>query len=94
MQHNLNDVREALRTFQSDRDLFAITVHALEGEYAVRIDAEGAQCRKCDRVHLSTGNIGAVGRTGRTLCTADLYSNPNYTSCFPEARAETVVPVL
>ena len=94
MQDNLNYVREALRTFQSERQLFAIAVYAIEGEYAIKIGAEGAQCRNCDRLHLSSGNIGAVARTGRSHSTADVRSDPTYSSCFDEVRAETVVPVL
>jgi putative methionine-R-sulfoxide reductase with GAF domain len=94
MQKDLSYVREALRTFQSERKLFAIAVYAIEGDYALRIAAEGGQCSKCDRLHLSNGNIGAVARSGKVHRTADVRSDSTYESCFAEVRAETVIPVL
>ena len=94
MKDNLTEVREALRTFQADSALFAIAVYAIDGDYAIRIAAEGAKCGNCERVHLSTGNIGAVARSGQVHLTADVHSDPAYKSCFADVRAETVVPVL
>jgi putative methionine-R-sulfoxide reductase with GAF domain len=94
MQYDVSTVREALRTFQADTGLFAIAVYAIDGDYSVRIAAEGAQCSKCERVHLSTGNIGAVARSGQAHFTADVHSDPTYSSCFADVRGETVVPVL
>jgi putative methionine-R-sulfoxide reductase with GAF domain len=80
--------------FKPKERLFAIAVYVVDGEHAVRVSAEGAQCGKCDRLHLFTGNIGMVARTSRTHSTADVSADPTYTSCFAEVRAETVVPVL
>ena len=94
MQDNVSAVREALRTFQAASGLFAIAVYAIDGDYAIRIAAAGAQCSKCERVPLSTGNIGAVARSGQVHFTADVHSDPTYRSCFADVRGETVVPVL
>jgi putative methionine-R-sulfoxide reductase with GAF domain len=94
MRNDLSAVRESIRTFQTEQRLYAIAVYAIDGDYAVRIAAEGAQCGSCDRVHLSTGNIGAVARSGRVHSTADVHSDPSYKSCFSDVRSETVVPVL
>jgi hypothetical protein len=41
--------------------MFAIAAYAIDGDCATRI---GAKCGNCERVHLPTGNIGAVARSG------------------------------
>jgi GAF domain-containing protein len=91
---NVSDVCALLRAFQAEMQLFSIAVYRIDGDYAVRVATEGAMCRNCDRVHLSTGNIGMVARTGRAHITGDVLSDPNYASCFSEVQAEAVVPVL
>ena len=87
-------VRDALRALQSERHYFSIAVYVVEGEFAIRIAAEGARCGQCDRVSLSEGNIGIVARNGRTHTIADVSTDMSYKSCFPQVRSETVVPVL
>ena len=42
MQNHSNDIRDALRTFQSERQLFAIAVYVIDGDYAIKIASEGA----------------------------------------------------
>ena len=87
-------VRDAVRALQAEKHYFSIAVYLVEGEFAVRIAAEGARCGQCDRVPLSEGNIGMVARIGRTRTIADVSTDTSYKSCFSQVRSETVVPVL
>jgi hypothetical protein len=53
----------ALQRLQDENKYVSVVVYRIEGDYAVRIASAGATCGQCDKVHLSTGNIGLVART-------------------------------
>jgi L-methionine (R)-S-oxide reductase len=88
-----DDIKQAVAALQVERNFLSIAVYEVQGDYAVRIAAAGATCGQCDRVHLSSGNIGAVARTGEPYVCSDVSVDPRYRSCFPGVRSETVIPL-
>jgi len=82
-----------VRALQARRQFVSIAVYKIVGEYAERIAAAGKTCGQCARVHISSGNIGAVIRTGEPHVCGDVRSDPAYKSCFEGVTAETVMPV-
>jgi len=84
----------ALQRLQDEKKYFSIAVYRIEGEYAVRIASAGATCGQCDRVHLSTGNIGRVASSGLLHAIDDVSKDASYKSCFSQVRSETVVPIV
>ena len=89
-----NQIRAALEQLQDEKTYFSIAVYRIDGEYAVRMASAGATCGQCDKVHLSTGNIGRVARSGIVHTVSDVSKDASYESCFSQVRAETVVPVM
>ena len=84
----------ALEQLQHEEEYFSIAVYRIDREYAVRIASAGATCGQCDKVHLSTGNIGQVARSGIVHTVSDVSRDASYKSCYSQVRAETVVPVM
>lgn len=89
-----NQIRAALEQLQDEKKYFSIAVYRIDGEYAVRVASAGATCGQCDKVHLSTGNISQVARSGIVHTVSDVSKDASYKSCFSQVRAETVVPVM
>jgi putative methionine-R-sulfoxide reductase with GAF domain len=89
-----NQICVALEKLQDEKKYFSIAVYRIDGEYAVRIASAGATCGQCDKVRLSTGNIGLVARSGIVHTVSDVAKDSSYKSCFSQVRAETVVPVM
>lgn len=87
------EIRAALERLQEVKNYFSIAVYRIEGEYAIRVASLGATCRQCDKVHLSSGNIGRVARSGLSHATGNVREDATYKSCFSEVMAETVVPI-
>jgi putative methionine-R-sulfoxide reductase with GAF domain len=87
-------IREALRAFQAKSHFVVITIYRVEGDECVRVAAEGAACRECNRVPLSVGNIGLVARSGKTHVARDVTTDPLYKSCFTGVKSEVVLPVI
>jgi len=88
------DIRAALERLQAEKNYFAIAVYRIEGEYALRVAAAGSTCGRCDKVHLSSGNIGRVARSGVCRIIENVREDPSYISCFSEVKAETIVPII
>ena len=88
-----NQIRAALEQLLDEKKYFSIAVYRIDGEYAVRMASAGATCGQCDKVHLSSGNIGQVARSGIVHTVSDVSKDASYKSCFSQVRAETVVPV-
>jgi putative methionine-R-sulfoxide reductase with GAF domain len=93
MSGSQDQIRAALDELQDERKYFSIAVYRIEGDSAVRVASAGATCGKCDKVSLSSGNIGRVARSGVVHAVDDVSKDASYKSCFSEVRAETVVPV-
>ena len=89
-----NQIHTALEQLQDEQKYFSIAVYRIDGEYAVRMASAGATCGQCDKVHLSTGNIGQVARSGIVHIVSDVSKDASYKSCFSQVRAETVVPIM
>jgi putative methionine-R-sulfoxide reductase with GAF domain len=87
-------IRAAVQHFQDEKKYFSIAVYRIEGEYAIRIASAGATCGQCERVHLSTGNIGRVVRSGHVHAIDDVSKDASYKSCFAQVRSETVLPIV
>jgi putative methionine-R-sulfoxide reductase with GAF domain len=87
-------IRTALQRLQDEKKYFSIAVYRIEGEYAVRIASAGATCGQCDRVHLSTGNIGRVARSSLLHAIDGVSKDTSYKSCFSQVKSETVVPIV
>lgn len=93
MASEFEQIDSEVRALQARREFVSIAVYKIVGEYAERIAAAGKTCGQCARVHISSGNIGAVTRTGEPHVCGDVRSDPAYKSCFEGIRAETVMPV-
>jgi len=93
MASEFEQIDSEVRALQARREFVSIAVYKIVGEYAERIAAAGKNCGQCARVHISSGNIGAVARTGEPHVCGDVRSDPAYKSCFEGIRAETVMPV-
>jgi putative methionine-R-sulfoxide reductase with GAF domain len=89
----LGNLQNALRALQAKRKFLSIAVYEIRGEYAERVAAEGVACGQCNRIHLSSGNVGAVARTGEPHISSDVRSDPQYRGCFQGVRSEVVMPV-
>ena len=94
MSRSQDQIRAALDELQKERKYFSIGVYRIEGDYAVRVASAGATCGQCDKVSLSTGNIGLVARSGMVHAVDDISKDASYKSCFSEVCAETVMPVM
>ena len=55
--------------------------------------AAGASCGQCEKVHLSSGSIGRVARSGVLYAIEDVSKDESYRSCFSQVRSEIVVPI-
>jgi putative methionine-R-sulfoxide reductase with GAF domain len=93
MASECEQIDSEVRTLQARREFISIAVYKIVGEYAERIAAAGKTCGQCARVRISSGNIGAVARTGEPHVCGDVRSDPAYKNCFEGIRAETVMPV-
>ena len=93
MVSDFEHIVSEVRALQARREFVSIAVYKVVGEYAERIASAGKTCGACARVHISSGNIGAVARTGEPHVCGDVRSDPAYKSCFEGIRAETVMPM-
>jgi putative methionine-R-sulfoxide reductase with GAF domain len=93
MASEFEQIESEVRALQTRREFVSVAVYKIVGDYAERIAAAGKRCGQCARVHISSGNIGAVARTGEPHVCGDVRSDPSYKSCFDGIRAETVMPV-
>ncbi len=48
----------------------------------------------CQRIPLERGICGRAARERRTLCVADVTTEPDYIACSPETLSELVIPLL
>jgi putative methionine-R-sulfoxide reductase with GAF domain len=87
------NVAEALKNFQAKHHFISIAIYRIVGDHAVRIATEGATCGQCERVPITSSNIGMVARTGKPHVSEDVWQDPMYKSCFSGVKAETVFPV-
>ena len=87
-------ISATLQRFQAEKRYFSIAVYRIDGEYAVRIASAGASCGQCEKVPLSTGNIGRVARSGVLHAIDDVTKDDSYRSCFSQVRSEIVVPIV
>jgi putative methionine-R-sulfoxide reductase with GAF domain len=87
-------ISAALQRLQDEKKYVSVAVYRIEGDYAVRIASAGATCGQCDKVDLSTGNIGRVARSGRVHTTDDVSRDVSYKTCFSGVKAETVIPII
>jgi putative methionine-R-sulfoxide reductase with GAF domain len=87
-------IRAALQRLQAENKYFSIAIYRIDGEHAIRIASAGATCGQCDKVHLSSGNIGRVARSGVCHSINDVSEDTSYKSCFSEVKSETVVPIV
>ena len=94
MSGSQDQIRAALDELQGERKYFSIAVYRIEGDYAVRVASAGATCGQCNKISLSSGNIGRVARSGAVHAVDDVSKDASYRSCFPQVRAETIVPVI
>jgi GAF domain-containing protein len=93
-EQHLARIRESLRRLQAEKRYFSMAVYAIDGDHAVRVAEAGALCGQCNRVDLSSGNIGLVARTGTVHSTRDVSSDPSYKGCFAEVRSEITAPII
>ena len=87
-------ISSALEHLQAEKRYFSIAVYRIDGEYAIRIASAGASCGQCEKVHLSTGIIGRVARSGVLHTIDDVSKDDLYRSCFSQVRSEIVVPIV
>ena len=87
-------ISAALQRLQTENGYCSIAVCRIDGEYAVRIASAGASCGQCEKVHLSTGNIGRVAHSGVLQAIEDVSKDDSYRSCFSQVRSEIVVPIV
>jgi hypothetical protein len=84
-------ISAALQRLQAEKRYFSIAVYRIDGEYAIRIASAGASCGQCEKVHLSTGNIGRVARSGVLHVIDDVSKDDSYRSCFSQGSVSIKV---
>ena len=94
MSNSEGRIRAALEQIQNEKRYFSIAVYRIADNYAVRVASAGTTCAQCDKISLSTGNIGRVARSGLVHAVDDVSKDASYKSCFSQVCAETVVPVV
>ena len=109
MEPITRDLRQALREIDSFEEACRVTVRALrgyaahynwvgiylrEGEELVLTAWGGPEATQHVRIPVGQEICGLAARTGETVIVDDVNADPRYLACFPQTRAEIVVPLL
>ncbi len=71
-----------------------VGIYLREGEELVLTAWDGPEATQHVRVPMGQGICGLAARTGETVIVDDVNANDRYLACFPQTRAEIVVPLL
>jgi hypothetical protein len=64
MASEFEQIDSEVRALHARREFVSIAVYKIVGDDGERIASTGKTCGQCERVHISSGNIGTVARTG------------------------------
>src|SRR5690349_15291861 len=85
---------EVSRYLRSEQPHFHwLGVYGLEGSMLRLLAWNGEAPTAHETIPVGEGLCGLGAREGRTVLVGDVRERPEYLACFPETRAEVVVPV-
>ena len=71
-----------------------VGIYLREGEELVLTAWDGPEATQHMRIPVGQGICGLAARTGETVVVDDVNADDRYLACFPQTRAEIVVPLL
>jgi GAF domain-containing protein len=71
-----------------------VGIYLREGEELVLTAWDGPEATQHVRIPVGQGICGLAARTGETVIVDDVNADSRYLACFPQTRAEIVVPIL
>jgi len=71
-----------------------VGIYMREGDELVLIAWDGPEATQHVRIRVGQGICGLAARTGETVIVDDVNTDDRYLACFPQTRAEIVVPLL
>ncbi len=71
-----------------------VGIYLKRGDNLVLTAWDGPQATQHVRIPIGQGICGLAARTGETVIVDDVNADPRYLACFPETRAEIVVPIF
>ncbi len=71
-----------------------VGIYLKHGDDLVLAAWDGPQATQHVRIPVGQGICGLAARTGETVIVADVTADSRYLACFPETRAEIVVPIF
>ena len=71
-----------------------VGIYLLEGEELALTAWDGPEATQHVRIPVGQGICGLAARTGETVVVDDVNTDGRYLACFPQTRAEIVVPLL
>ena len=71
-----------------------VGIYLKRGNDLVLTAWDGPQATQHVRIPIGQGICGLAARTGETVIVDDVTADPRYLACFPETRAEIVVPIF
>ena len=97
--HEIDSFEEACRvTARALREYAAhynwVGIYMREGDKLVLVAWDGPEATQHVRIPVGQGICGLAARTGETVIVDDVNTNDRYLACFPQTRAEIVVPLL
>jgi GAF domain-containing protein len=109
MEPITRELQQALHEIDSFEEACRVTVRALrgyaahynwvgiymrEGNELVLVAWDGLEATQHVRIPVGQGICGLAVRTGETMIVDDVAADDRYLACFPQTRAEIVVPLL
>jgi len=71
-----------------------VGIYLREGEELALTAWDGPEATQHMRIPVGQGICGLAARTGETVVVDDVNADDRYLACFPQTRAEIVVPLL
>ncbi len=71
-----------------------VGIYMREGDELVLVAWDGPEATQHVRIPVGQGICGLAACTGETVVVDDVNADPRYLACFPQTRAEIVVPLL
>ena len=71
-----------------------VGIYLLQEEDLVLAAWDGPQATKHTRISIGQGICGLAARLGETVVVDDVNTDSRYLACFPQTRAEIVVPIF
>ena len=97
--HEIDSFEEACRvTVRTLREYAAhynwVGIYMREGDELVLVAWDGPEATQHVRIPVGQGICGLAASTGETVVVDNVNTDDRYLACFPQTRAEIVVPLL